>query len=340
MVSLVTGATGLVGSHLVETLVMRGETVRALVRPTSDKGRLRELGVEIRIGELADAAALMAIAREVDCVFHCAALVSDWGVEEAFRQANVHGVRNILAAATRAKVGKFIHLSTTDIYGFAGEEVTEDERPAPRGFPYVDSKIEAESLVWNHRRRVGLPVCVIRSGPVYGPRADLFVTEMLESIRNRESILIDDGQHIAGLTYVGNLVDALILAADSETAIGEAYNISDGSRVTWRQYLNALADLAELPRPTRSHPHWFAYLMAAAWEHYYHLMGHTERPPMTRMMVEIMGTDQIFSIEKAREQLGYRPRVDFAEGIRHTGAWLRREGLLFPRLRDHPLGQT
>lgn len=332
MVSLVTGATGLIGSHLVETLVMGGEKVRALVHPASDRSRLRELGVEIRIGDLADAAALMAIAKGVDCIFHCAALVKDWGVEEAFRQANVRGVRNILAAATRAKVDRFIHLSTTDIYGFPGERVTEAERPAPRGFPYVDSKIEAESLVWNHRRRVGLPVCVIRPATVYGARADLFVTNLLEAIRKREAVLIDGGRHIAGLTYVGNLVDALILAADSESAVGEAYNISDGSKVTWRQYLNALADLAELPRPTRSYPHWLAYLLATAWEDYYHLMGHTERPPMTRMMVEIMGTDQVFSIEKARQQLGYRPRVDLEEGMRHTGAWLRREGLLFPKL--------
>ncbi|MGM0400705.1 MAG: NAD-dependent epimerase/dehydratase family protein, partial [Chloroflexota bacterium] len=138
---------------------------------------------------------------------------------------------------------------------------------------------------------------------------------------------------VAGLTYVGNLVDALVLVADEETAVGEAYNISDDSRVTWRQYLNALADLAELPRPKRSYPHWLAYLLATAWENYYHLMGRTERPPMTRMMVETMGTDQVFSIKKAREQLGYRPRVDFQEGMQHTGIWLRREGLLFPKLR-------
>jgi nucleoside-diphosphate-sugar epimerase len=334
MVSLVTGATGMIGSHLVQALVMRGEEVRALVRPTSQKGRLRELGVEIRIGDLSDAPALMAVAKGVDCIFHCAALVRDWGVEEAFRQANVRGVRNILAAATRAKVDRFVHLSTTDIYGFLGERVTEDERPSPRGFPYVDSKIEAESAVWNHRRRVGLPVCVIRPATVYGPRADLFVSDMLEAIRKREAVLIDDGQHVAGLTYVGNLVDALILAADSDAAVGEAYNISDDNEVTWRQYLNGLADLAELPRPTRSYPHWFAYLLASAWENYYILMGRTERPPMTRMMVETMGTDQVFSIEKAKEQLGYRPRVGFEEGMRHTGSWLRREGLLFPKLGD------
>ncbi|MEA3407830.1 MAG: NAD-dependent epimerase/dehydratase family protein [Chloroflexota bacterium] len=333
VVSLVTGATGLIGSHLVETLVMRGETVRALVRPTSEKRRLRELGVDIRIGDLADAAALMAVAKGANRIFHCAALVRDWGVEEAFRQANVHGVRNILAAATRAKVDKFVHLSTTDIYGFVGKRVTEKERPAPRGFPYADSKIEAESLVWNHRRRVGLPVCVIRPGTVYGPQAHLFVTDMLEAIRNREAILIDGGHHIAGLTYVGNLVDALILAADSKVAVGEAYNVSDDSDVTWQQYLYTLADVAELPRPTRSHPHWFAYLLATAWENYYHLTGRTERPPMTRMMVETMGTDQVFSIEKAKEQLGYRPRVSFEEGMQHTAAWLRSEGLLFPQLR-------
>jgi len=333
MVSLVTGATGLIGSHLVDALVMRGEEVRALVRPSSRKAHLRELGVELRVGDLRDGATLMSAAEGVERIYHCAALVSDWGVEEAFQQANVYGTRNVLAAATRANVSKLIFLSTTDIYGYVGEQVTEEERPSPRGFPYVDSKIQAESLVWNHRRRVRLPVCVIRPATVYGPRAGLLAVDMIEELRRRRVTLIDGGRHIAGLTYVRNLVDAMILAAESEAAVGQAYNVTDGSRITWAEYFGALADLAELPRPTSSRPHWLAYAMATIWEDYYRMIGRTDRPPTTRMMVELMGTDQDFSIEKARRELGYEPRVDFQQGMRNTGDWLRREGILFQNLR-------
>ncbi len=327
MLSLVTGATGLIGSHLVDALVLRGERVRALVRPTSNARRLRELGVEIHIGTLRDNATLMAAAKGVDRVYHCAALVSDWGVPEDFQETNVRGVRNVLAAATRAGVSKFIHLSTTDVYGYPGRPAVESEKPSPRGFPYADSKIEGEALVWNHYRTVGLPVCIIRPATVYGPRCE-FVVQLVEALRRRRAVLIDQGRHIAGLTYVGNLVDALILAADSQASTGQAYNITDGSKVTWREYLDALADLAEVPRATRNYSHDFAYALASLWESYYHLLGRTQRPSLTRMLVELMGTDHDYPIDKAQRELGYRPRVSFEEGIKHTGDWLRQEKIL------------
>lgn len=329
MLSLVTGATGLVGSHLVETLIVRGDRVRALVRPTSEVRRLRELGVELRVGNLTDNATLASAAQGVERIFHCAALVRDWGEAEDFNFANVQGVRNVLAAATRADVARFVYLSTTDIYGFPGRPVTEAERPSPRGIPYADSKVEGEALVWNHYRRVGLPVTIIRPATVYGPRAQLLVVAVLEALKRRRLPLIDEGRHVAGLTYVGNLVDALMLAAERDNAVGQAYNISDGSQVTWAEYIAALADAAHLPHSTRNYSHNRAMMLATFWEGYYRLLGRQERPPLTRLMVELMGTDQGFPIAKATQELGYRPRVSFAEGLRHTVDWLTRSNLLF-----------
>lgn len=328
MLNLVTGATGFIGSHLVEALIARGESVRALVRPTSQKAFLRELGVEIRIGNLWDNAALAAAAQGAQRVYHCAALVSDWGLEADFRQTNVNGVRNVLAAAKRANVSKFIFLSTSDVYGFPGRPVDESEPLSPRGFPYADTKIEGERLVWNHRRRLDFPACILRPATVYGPRSGLMAERMVTALRARRMPLIDGGEHVAGLTYVGNLVDAMLLAADDPDSVGEAYNVSDGSDVTWGEYIRNLATLAEVPPPTRDLSHNRAFALATIWEQFYRLMGRTERPPLTRMMVELMGTDQRFPIDKARDQLGYSPRVSFMEGLQHTERWLRREGLL------------
>jgi nucleoside-diphosphate-sugar epimerase len=328
MLSLVTGATGLIGSHLVETLIVRGDRVRALVRPTSDVRRLRELGVELRIGNLMDNSTLAAAAQGVERIFHCAALMRDWGAAEDFDYANVQGVRNILAAATRAGVARFIYLSTTDIYGFPGRPVPESERPSPRGIPYADSKVEGEALVWNHYRRVGLPVTIIRPATVYGPRSQLLVVAMIQALRRHRLPLIDQGQHVVGLTYVGNLIDALMLAAEREESLGQAYNISDGSKVSWAEYLDALADAAHLPHASRNYSHDRAFMLATLWESYYRLLGRQERPPLTRLLVEWMGTDQDFPIAKAAQDLGYRPRVSFAEGLRHTVDWLNHSDLL------------
>jgi len=328
MTCLVTGATGLIGSHLVEQLVVRGERVRTLVRPTSNAKRLRELGVEIRIGNLMDNATLMSAAKGVEVVYHCAALVSDWGPDEAFQQANVRGVRNVLGAATRADVSRFLFLSTSDVYGFPGTPVDETEHLSPRGFPYSDSKVDGESLVWTHHRKVGLPTTIIRPASVYGPRSMLLVVGLINQLRQRKAFLIDEGRHVAGLAYVGNLVDLIILAANSEISVGQAYNASDGSDITWKQYLDALADIARVPRATRSRSHTVAFAMASAWEAWYHMRGRTERPPFTRMLVELMGTSQAFPIDKAREQLGYRPRVDFKTGMEYTADWLFQSGAL------------
>jgi len=328
MLNLVTGATGPVGSHLVDALVLRGERVRALVPPSRSAQRLRELGVDTRVGNLMDSATLNSAAEGADRVFHCAGLISDWGLAEDFRQANVHSLRRVLGAATRAKASRFVLLSTTDIYGYPGRPVTESERPSPRGFPYLDSRVEAESLIWNHYRRVGLPVCVIRPASVYGPRCRLLVVGLIETLLKRGMVMIDEGNHVAGLAYVGNVVDALILGAESEAGIGRAYNVCDASDVTWRDYIHALADLAEVPRPTRSYSHSTAYALASLWEGYYRLLGRTRRPPLTRRMVELMGTDQAFPIDRAMNDLGFRPRVGFEEGMGHVRDWLRREGIV------------
>ncbi len=328
MLSLVTGATGLIGSHLVEALLLRGEQVRAFVRPTSNLKPLRDLGVDVRIGNLRDNAALMSAAQGVNRIFHCAALVADWGDPAAFQEANVLGVRNVLAAATRVKVAKFVHLSTSDVYGFPGRPVEEPEKPSPRGYSYSDSKIEGEALVAHHHKTVGLPACILRPATVYGPRARLLVSGIVEAIRRRRMVFIDEGHHGAGLTYVGNVVDALILAGDDPASVGQVYNISDGSDVTWRQYLDALSAICQVPPIAKSYPRNRAMTLATLYEGWYRLRGRTERPPLTRLSVELMGTDQSISIAKAQRELGYHPRVTFEEGMRHVRDWLLQTGVL------------
>jgi len=236
MRNLVTGATGFIGSHLVQALLLRGEEVNALVRPASSTQYLRDMGAEVRLGTLVDQATLMAAAEGVDRIWHCAALVNDWGPPDAFVQANVDGVRNILAVATRAKVKRFVYLSTSDVYGFPGKPTFETVKPAPRGLPYVDSKIEGESLVWNHYRKVNLSVTVVRPGTVYGPRCRALLLPIVTALLERRGYTIDKGRHLAGLCYAGNLVDAMLLAGDIPEAVGQAYNITDGSGVTWARF--------------------------------------------------------------------------------------------------------
>ncbi len=329
MKTLVTGATGFLGSHLVEALVGRGEEVRALVRPTSQVERLRALDVELVQGDLADAGSLPAAVAGVGRIFHCAALVGDWGSWDDFRRTNVQGVRNLLEAASRTDLSRFVHVSTTDVYGYPGGTGCDESHPyRKRGFPYGDTKIEGEQEVWRYHREKGLPVTVVRPVNIYGPRSKTFVLEFVEVLKDGYMLYVDGGRHVAGLCYVDNLAQAMILAGERPESIGQAYNVSDGSDVTWRQYVTALAAILGVKPFNVSLPHGLIYAVAGVMEAVAGLIRTENRPLLTRTAVELLGTDQNFPIDKARRELGYEPQVGFEEGMDRVAAWLRAEGYI------------
>jgi nucleoside-diphosphate-sugar epimerase len=324
--NLVTGGSGFLGSHLVAALLARGEKVRALVRPTSKTVHLASLGVELAYGDLSDVQSLRTATRDVERVYHCAALAADWGTREAFHAANVTGVRNLVEMALEAGVNKFVHISTTDVYGHPDYPADETASYRLRGWHYGDTKIEGEQLVWAYHRQHGLPLTVVRPVNIYGPRSTTFVLEIVELLKSGSMVHIGSGRKSAGLAYVTNVVDVMLRAADSESSVGQAYNTSDGSDVTWRQYVDRLAEIMGVSSPRIVIPYRLAYLTGWAMEKIYGALRIEARPLLTRMTAELFGTDQAFPIDKARRELGYEPGVDFDEGIRRVEAWLRQIG--------------
>lgn len=324
MRNLVTGATGFLGSHLAEALLARGEYVRALVRPGSDTRLLEQWGLDLVVGSLGDCASLVEATTGIERVYHCAALAADWGEWAAFESANVDGVRNLLEASLHNDIVKFIHVSTTDVYGHPGRRADEQCPYRLRGWPYGDSKVRGEQLVWDYHRRHALPVTVIRPPSIYGPRSATFVGEIIDLLQRGLMPHIGPGEKPAGLAYVANVVDLMLLAAEADDSTGEAYNAGDGSMVSWRTYVNRLADLIGAARPRITIPHAVAYSLGWAMEKSYGLMGIRHRPLLTRMAVELFGTAQDFPVDKARDTLGYRPRVDFQCGMQKVDDWLQR----------------
>ena len=128
--------------------------------------------------------------------------------------------------------------------------------------------------------------------------------------------------------YVGNVVDVLLLAADSESSLGQAYNVSDGSDVTWPQYVDRLAEMLGVPDSRiMTLPYRLAYSAGWAMEMVYGALRLKGRPLLTRTAVELLGTDQAFSIDKARRELGYEPQVGFEEGMQRVEEWMRETGV-------------
>ncbi len=316
------------GGHLVEALVKRGDGVRVLVRATSNTKHLDLPGVELFPGDLGDIHSLRKATNHIDIVFHSAALAADWGSWEKFENVNVFGTRNMLQASLERGVAKFIHVSTTDVYGYPDSFVEESAPFRFRGWPYGDTKIRAEQAVWAHHRKYGLPISIIRPLNIYGPRSTTFVLEIADLLKKGSMIHIGKNDKAAGLVYVTNVVDVILLAADEDISIGQAYHASDGSHVTWPQYVNCLADILGTPHPRIYIPYRPAYFIGWLMEKICSSLTIKTRPLLTRMAVELLGTDQGFSIQKAQRDFNYTPNVGFEEGMQRVKDWLLQIGYI------------
>jgi nucleoside-diphosphate-sugar epimerase len=252
--------------------------------------------------------------------------VSDWATVDEIRRVNVAGTRNLLDAAVEASVERLVHFSTTDVYGHPGGSAVDESYVTVRLTNwYARTKLEAEKEV----RRAGLETVVLRPATVYGPRSTEVVGAIGRAIRGGHMLLVGGGRVVAGLCYVDNLVDAAMLALDHESAPGATFNVSDGLAVTWRQFCDDLARGLGCRPVHWSVPYKVANGLGFSLEHGYRLVrratGLTVPPLLSRQAVGVLGRDQSFSTRRAREELGWTPRVDYATGLDSTLAWLNDE---------------
>jgi acetylornithine/succinyldiaminopimelate/putrescine aminotransferase/nucleoside-diphosphate-sugar epimerase len=331
-VCLITGATGFIGGHLAQRLVQEGHRVRCLVRATSDTSLLDKLDVEIAVGDLTSARSLAGAAEGCSYVFHCGAHVSDWATAKEIARINVEGTRNLLEASVDASVQRFVHFSTTDVYGYPGGAAI-DETHATTRFRnwYAQTKRAAEAEVRRAEKAHALDAVILRPATVYGPRSTDVVGEIARAIRAGNMLLVDGGRAVAGLCYVDNLIDAAVLAVRHQAAPGHAFNVSDGLDITWKEFTDGLANGLGYSQVRWSVPYWIANGIGFSLEHGYRLLRKTTRlttpPLLSRQAVHVMGKNQDFSNRKARGLLGWEPRIDYAAGLEATLAWLQAEHL-------------
>ena len=313
----VTGATGLVGSHAVEEALRRGHRVRALVRASSDTRLLDQWGVEKVEGDLEDADALRRGVAGADWVFNCAAKVGDWGTLEEFRRLNVEAFRLLLDAAVDARLARFVHVSSLGVYEGRDHFGTDETVPpaAQSLDAYTRSKCEAEELALQYGKNKGLPLTIVRPGFIYGPRDRTVLPKLLTALRSGRFFYFGSGQQILNCTYVKNLVHAMFLAAEAPGAVGEVFNITDGARVTKRQFIGRVAELAGLPPPRRAIPLWLARLLANVMERRAQRRGDTTPPLVNKARYKFLGLNLDYSIAKAQRVLGYEPPYTTEAGL-------------------------
>lgn len=327
---LVTGATGLVGSHVVESALKRGYRVRALVRPTSHTGLPEHGNVETVVGDLTEAKTLFKAAEGVDTVVHCAAKVGDWGPLAEYRRLNVEALDVLLRAAEyQDTLKRFVFLSSLSVYPARHHFGTDETEPiCLKGLDaYTRTKAEGEQLVGRYVREHGLPAIILRPGFLYGPRDRTVLPRLLERLRAGQVVFFGSGEQKLNHTYVKNLVDAVLLAVAYPTATGQAYNITDQPTVSKRRFIATLAELTGCEVPTKKIPLWLARGLAGCLETSYRLLRKQRAPLVSKARYKFLGLNLDFSIEKAKRELGYRPRWNLLAGMQESADWIRREPL-------------
>lgn len=318
--ALVTGATGFIGGHVAERLAREGADVTGTGRRTDGARWLEEEGVRLRRADLLDREAMRELVAGQEVVIHAAGWLH--GDAEQARPVNVEATADLVRICAEERVGRVVHVSTLGAYrgpaSDADVPIDESHPLSPdSGGLYERTKAEGEMRARAIADERDLGLAVARPGMVFGPRADIWTVRMCRAVCEGRRVLIGDGSGHFHRLYVDDLEDALLACASSPAAAGEAYNFCQ-EPITFRVYLAEYGELCG--RRPKALPEWMARLMVAAGR----LPG--VDLPVDETWLALVTNRMRFSTEKAREELGWRPRVGYEEGMERTKRWLRSEG--------------
>ncbi|WP_409343534.1 NAD-dependent epimerase/dehydratase family protein [Paenibacillus sp. MBLB4367] len=326
MKALVTGATGFLGGALARRLAGMGWEVTAAGRNKAEGALLAKQGIRFQPLDLQDEDAVIRACRDQDYVFHSGALSSPWGRYADFYESNVLGTRHIAAGCMKHAVNRLIYVSTPSIYFDFTDRlaIAEDAAlPAKPVNPYAATKLLAEREI-ERFRKLGLAAITLRPRALFGPGDRTILPRLLEANERGRVPLIGGGKAVLDLTYVDNAVDALLLCVSApESALGKAYNITNGESVSLIEVLQRLFGKLGQPLRAKPIPYRAAYALAGLMELAARLKGSGREPLLTRYTVGVLAKSQTLDIAAAKRELGYEPKVSIAEGIDAFADWWR-----------------
>jgi 2-alkyl-3-oxoalkanoate reductase len=309
----------------VTRLAQDWHDVHALVRPTSKTDHLPKERVSLITGDLKDKESLRRAICGIEVVFHAGAAVS--GPREELETSTIRGTRYMLELAQAEGVKRFVHISSLSVYqvyqlqrNAIVDETCPVESMAERIGPYAHAKVEAEKLAMAYADQ-GLPVVVVRPGLIYGPRGTVLFPHLGYAIKNRLFAVVGSGTNLLPLTYVDNAVEGIVLAANSETAVGRAYTIVDGDEITQKEYLRRFLTAAKLNFFVVSIP--FPLLLGTVKVveqlRKTGILGSKSGPTVYGLASKYKSLR--FDTTKARTELRWSPRVTLEEGLQRTFTW-------------------
>jgi nucleoside-diphosphate-sugar epimerase len=324
---LITGATGLLGGHLIKELQQRGEDIRALVLPVENADKLVKQGVEVVRGDVTDASTLGPALKDVELVFHLAGMMGVWRPLADYRLVNVAGSENLYKAAQKVGVRRYVHTSSHTVYGLGyGRFLTEHDALRPDPDPYSLTKAEGDRLMRRLMLNSKVETVILRPGTFFGPGDRLHFGRMAQKMKDGKGVIIGRGNNALPFCYVTDVVQGFLLAAYHENAPGNVYNITNDNPLTQLEMFNAIADAVGGVRPTRHLPYLPIYYGSIVAEKVVARVTRT-RPIVTQLGAMMFGSDNRHSVEKARRELGYEPKVDLRAGIKLAAEWFNAGGM-------------
>lgn len=321
---LITGATGFLGGALASRLHAQSAEVTGLGRNPIAGQQLEQDGIHFLRADLADKQAITAACAGQDIVFHCGAFCSPWGRYHDFYASNVTGTQHIIHGCQAHDVSRLVYVSTPSLY-FAYDSrlnVSESDALADKQVNfYTQTKLLAEQAI-DRAHQAGLPVITIRPRAIFGPGDRTILPRLISRLQQGRLRIIGDESNLIDLTYIDNVVDALLLCANAPSQTwGKKYNITNGEAVNLWRMVERLCSELNLPYPNQKIPFRIAFVLAYGMEIASRTLLNYKEPLLTRYTVSTLAKSATLDIRAARRELGYEPKISVEEGVERFITW-------------------
>jgi len=316
---LITGAGGFIGSHLVKKQLSLGREVRALDINLSRLSGVSSDSLRRLEGDFSDPALQREALSGVDLVFHLASAHLEVNVpKETYWRINVHSLRPFLESCRRAGVKRFVHVSSSGVYGAINQLPANEDSPCHPNLLYERTKYQGEFEVKSHFEETAFPVVIIRPAWVYGPGCPR-TGKLFRSIGKRRFFFAGDGKTLRHCVYIDDFVDALELSATSVDAVGRTYVVGDQEPVTIEHLVGKIASLSGVRAPKLHVPVWLMTCLGLMMESAFYPLR--REPPFSRRTMRFFLGNTAFDISRAKRDLGFTPKYDVASGLQAYAEW-------------------
>jgi dihydroflavonol-4-reductase len=318
----ISGATGFVGGHLAENLIKEGHEVKTLARHQSNCALLKELGVEITYGDISNYDAVKKAISGCELIYHAATAKSGNSFKTCY-EVNIKGTDNIMRAALAGDVCHVVHCSSTRVYGkIKNKPADESEVFKPRGF-YPITKLESDKIVLNYVQKHNISAVIARLTPIIGSR-NLRWLKLFQDTINGKSVIFGSGEVYLQVTHINDIVEGLKLCAEQQSK-GEDYIIGSDEYQSLNYLITTIAETAGVKCITKNFPAMPLILTSSVG----HLISDFLRIEQEILhKIDFFTRDRMYSIAKAKRQLGFCPKVSLKEGIKRTLTWYQENGFI------------